>query len=605
MWDLNCRCLSTLPDDGCVLSQCGTFYFHLLSLARQSTYHFQCLRSIASFHFDPTVDDSDSGWVHRAGAGSYQLRVGRFPASIEPLVSLRPDLNNAQYRVQLYEAHGGDPEVPEGKLFARLTPSDLVQQVEGPLKEDSVTYVLNAQSLDALAFRVDVVSVVDGSLLARGLVPFQALAPLEGFLTVGLLSPGDLCYVGTFRANFIVVSELRHPLNILHGLQRSRWMPNGTPTLDIGHRGSGASRVRGHSVRENTLLSFQKAALNHSDFIEFDVHLTADGEVVVHHDFEVRLAVGKEEVRVALPTLRSEQLRSPTFARHMVTPAEHRYKPAIDGELSKLNLSLKRTMTSGEDFFRSIFNKQKMAGANFVDDGDSSSPRRTFLADRIALLEEAFKSTPDWLGFNIEVKYPTDAEMAAMGARFLGRNQFIDAVLGVVLQQCGTERRIIFSTFDPDCATLLSLKQPRYPVFFLTCGGTKTFKDPRMNSLDAALSFALESRLQGVVAEASSILRSLEETVERFHCQGLFLFTWGDVNNEMENYLRQKNAGVDAIIMDDIARIAKATAKTGPAILFTARQLKSPSTVTELQQEANCEVQLRELDQLVALKIAS
>ena len=48
-------------------------------------------------------------------------------------------------------------------------------------------------------------------------------------------------------------------------------------------------------------------------------------------------------------------------------------------------------------------------------------------------------------------------------------------------------RRVIFSTFDPDCATLMSLKQPRYPVFFLTCGGTKAFADPRMNSLDAAL----------------------------------------------------------------------------------------------------------------------
>ena len=65
----------------------------------------------------------------------------------------------------------------------------------------------------------------------------------------------------------------------------------------------------------------------------------------------------------------------------------------------------------------------------------------------------------------------------------------------VVLEE-GAGRRVIFSTFDPDCATLVSLKQPRYPVFFLTCGGTKAFADPRMNSLDAALRFALASRLQ-------------------------------------------------------------------------------------------------------------
>lgn len=65
----------------------------------------------------------------------------------------------------------------------------------------------------------------------------------------------------------------------------------------------------------------------------------------------------------------------------------------------------------------------------------------------------------------------------------------------VVLEE-GAGRRVIFSTFDPDCATLLSLKQPRYPVLFLTCGGTKLFADPRMNSLEAALQFALASRLQ-------------------------------------------------------------------------------------------------------------
>lgn len=34
--------------------------------------------------------------------------------------------------------------------------------------------------------------------------------------------------------------------------------------------------------------------------------------------------------------------------------------------------------------------------------------------------------------------------------------------LQVVLKEADT-RKVIFSTFDPDCATLLSLKQPRFP----------------------------------------------------------------------------------------------------------------------------------------------
>ena len=75
------------------------------------------------------------------------------------------------------------------------------------------------------------------------------------------------------------------------------------------HRGSGASKVKGRSVRENTVLSFQKAAANLVDFIEFDVHVTADGEVVCFHDFEVKLGIGSEVVRLGIPALSYSQLR--------------------------------------------------------------------------------------------------------------------------------------------------------------------------------------------------------------------------------------------------------------------------------------------------------
>ena len=126
---------------------------------------------------------------------------------------------------------------------------------------------------------------------------------------------------------------------------------------------------------------------------------------------------------------------------------------------------------------------------------------------RIATLREAFRNTPTWLGFNIELKYPTEVQLAAMPTRFYSRNYFCDSILKVipvllpsarpipsmqcfmglavktedssmavaidrrwwqmfflqvVLEEAGT-RKVIFSTFDPDCATLLSLKQPRFP----------------------------------------------------------------------------------------------------------------------------------------------
>lgn len=49
----------------------------------------------------------------------------------------------------------------------------------------------------------------------------------------------------------------------------------------IAHRGLH------QTARENTLLSFELALQAGADAIELDVHSTADGEIVVHHDFEV------------------------------------------------------------------------------------------------------------------------------------------------------------------------------------------------------------------------------------------------------------------------------------------------------------------------------
>ena len=82
--------------------------------------------------------------------------------------------------------------------------------------------------------------------------------------------------------------------------------------------------------------------------------------------------------------------------------------------------------------------------------------------------------------------------------------------------------------------------------------GWASIKAERAKSGDAALS------VQGVVAEAvPSVLKRLTETVEQSHKAGLFFFTYGDANNAVEHYSAQRAAGVDAIILDDTARLAK------------------------------------------------
>ncbi len=56
------------------------------------------------------------------------------------------------------------------------------------------------------------------------------------------------------------------------------------------------------------------------------------------------------------------------------------------------------------------------------------------------------------------------------------------------------------------------------------------------------------------------VLKRLKDVVDQFHRAGLFFFTFGDANNAMEHYSAQREAGVDAIILDDTARLAKVRA---------------------------------------------
>mmetsp|Transcript_6370 Transcript_6370/g.18321 ORF Transcript_6370/g.18321 Transcript_6370/m.18321 type:complete len:699 (+) Transcript_6370:300-2396(+) len=552
--------------------------------------------------FEPTAENSDTGWVTGSGMGALQLRVGQPPGSKEPLVVLPPELQQQEpFDVHLFEARPGDPNVPQGKAFAVLQLHDLGYIEEGDGQKCEMngnvgatgTYLMNGQTLDALAFRVDVVAGGGGELLSRCFVSAASLATLEGHISASLMTP-QLQFGGTFRAAFLVVTAADFVGNDLSNVQRVRWTPATSPnsTLDIGHRGSGATKVRDHHVRENTILSFLKAATNHSDFIEFDVHVTGDGEVIVHHDFDVKLSVGNETVKLGISQVTSKQLQSSEFTSHMSvsSPTQLQDIERLGAHKQQQRRTFKRHMSSGEDMLRqglhNMASSPPNGGPSAGGDGAPVTPQQHGgdysswrLPDRIATLREALRRTPLWLGFNIELKYPTDAELQGMASRFYSRNYFVDAVLKVLMEE-GANRKIIFSSFDPDVATLCRLKQPRYPVFFLTCAGTKAYSDPRMASLEAALAFAKCSQLQGVVVESSGMAHCLEEVVRDCHDHGLFIFSWGDANNDLNIYNRQKAAGVDAVIMDDVVKITKAS---GKKCSFFNKPLKSPASFGEVE----------------------
>jgi glycerophosphoryl diester phosphodiesterase len=92
------------------------------------------------------------------------------------------------------------------------------------------------------------------------------------------------------------------------------------------------------------------------------------------------------------------------------------------------------------------------------------------------------------------------------------------------------KRVIVLSTFDPDCASMLRLKQTLFPVLFLTQGEKgdwPQFLDVRTWSINIGLYFIVAEHLSGLAAPALDIL-SNKDFVKHVKDNGKLLFIWGD-----------------------------------------------------------------------------
>ena len=92
------------------------------------------------------------------------------------------------------------------------------------------------------------------------------------------------------------------------------------------------------------------------------------------------------------------------------------------------------------------------------------------------------------------------------------------------------KRVIVLSTFDPDCASMLRLKQTLFPVLFLTQGEKgdwPQYLDLRTWSINIGLCFIVAEHLSGLAAPALDIV-SNQEFVQHVKDNKKLLFVWGD-----------------------------------------------------------------------------
>lgn len=295
---------------------------------------------------------------------------------------------------------------------------------------------------------------------------------------------------------------------------------------------------------------------------------------------------------------------------HHHNQPHHRYPNQTQNYHVSSSISLLSNTTSNttlsKNYHKTLLQKKHHTTIESLNLEEGRKPRREendFIMAPGLSLREAFKGLPSGVGFNIEIKYPVIDEIVGHCfevLRPLEINGFVDDIITVCLEEidgcsyvvsnncnnCNTSmsckdynnanvcnvpndpnkindpnnvnkisRPLMFSSFNPDICYLLSLKQRKIPVFFLTDGGmTKWTIEQRGNSIDSAVKFSIRANLAGIVCNSTPLIEA-PSLIGHIKRSGLSLFTFGSQNNEIEGVKLQKANGVDAIIADNVGTI--------------------------------------------------
>ena len=273
-------------------------------------------------------------------------------------------------------------------------------------------------------------------------------------------------------------------------------------------------------TRENTLVSFFDAISHGATFLEFDVQVTADGVPVIWHDNYV--VTGDP----AAPTFRM---------------------------ISEITLAQFKGLCSSDGFPAA----QPLLRQFHRQDGTLMPTFTTWrVMDDCELptLAEVFASIPAEIGFDIELKMTTPDDQLHTTAAEVSRMS--DATLAVVQSFATQDRTLFLSSFCPDMCRHLKVSQAVYPVMFLSDIGAVWHCNPERTSLPAAIQFAEEAELDGIVVETAELKMKHQHMVELIRDKGLHLLTFGIDNNDADWVRKQQFLGVHAAIIDELPRVS-------------------------------------------------
>ncbi|XP_031779389.1 glycerophosphocholine phosphodiesterase GPCPD1 isoform X2 [Nasonia vitripennis] len=289
--------------------------------------------------------------------------------------------------------------------------------------------------------------------------------------------------------------------------------------LDVGHRGLGTSFTcemkNCANVRENTVASLKTASYHGADMVEFDVQLSKDLIPVIYHDFYVSISLKRKKQIDAMDMLEI---------------------PVKDLTLQQLHLLKLYHLEESKEKTPKFFD----------EDLEDHQPFPT--------LQTVLQDLDQHVGFNIEIKWTMQLKDGTFELNHpFDLNLYLDTILKVVLEH-GGDRKIVFSSFNPDICAMMRLKQNKYPVVFLTQGVTvkyPTYHDPRCQTIPMAMRHAVAADILGINVHTEDILRDPSQ-VKLVKDRGLVIFCWGDDNNDKDTIQHLKKLGLHAVIYDKI-----------------------------------------------------
>ncbi|KAK4494744.1 hypothetical protein PRZ48_014100 [Zasmidium cellare] len=440
--------------------------------------------------------------------------------------------------------------------------------IDLPIQEEISTSPITFMTKDPSKVKLlfDLVPTYAGSTdkrIARAVALLSSIKPgvgnkrmtLQTDLSVPLLAGPDFDVIGSINFNFLIITPFKHP-NVSISGEKTYWTKSST--MVIGHRGLGKNMATKTSLQlgENTIQSFITAANLGASYVEFDVQMTKDMVPVIYHDF----LVSETGADVPVHTLTLEQFLALSDTPKSTRPSTpSQTNGDANGKARKDPVDrarLTRSYSVGAPSQDKSHDRLKNT-RDFKAKGFKGNMRGEFIQQPFTTLEEMFKTIPETVGFNIEMKYPMlfESVQEEMDTYAVELNSFVDTVLKMVYDLRGN-RNIVFSSFHPDICLLLTFKQPSIPVLFLTDAGCSPVGDIRASSLQEAIRFASRWNLLGIVSAAEPLVLC-PRLINVVQSSELVCVSYGTLNNDPRNSNLQARAGIDAVIVDSVARVRK------------------------------------------------